>query len=169
MSEPAKTVMVAELKIERLVLADLREHERNPRKHPEKGTSEWMALARSLAHDYFDPIVHNARNGKLVSGHLRRKVLIELGFTHADCSVVDYDEPTHIARMIAANRQTGEFDIPAMKDLLMEIDTGAMEMSLAGFTVPDLEDLMTAAMPEVEGPAHSCPDCGAIHQIRASK
>ncbi len=46
----------------------------------------------------------------LVSGHFRCKVLAHLGFTHADVSVVDYDEATHLARMIAANELLGSWE-----------------------------------------------------------
>src|SRR4051794_30220498 len=94
---------VAALRIERMAVAELQPHPRNPRKHPAVDSPAWEALKKSLGHDYFDPLVVNVRNGKLVSGHLRQKVMLALGFTHADVSVVDYDEPTHVARLIAAN------------------------------------------------------------------
>src|SRR5688572_8315697 len=98
----------AQLTIERLPIGSLQPHPRNPRRHPEPGTPAWEQMKVSLDHDYFDPIVFNRRNGLLVSGHLRTKVLRESGFTEADCVVVDYEEPVHLARMIAANRGAGE-------------------------------------------------------------
>jgi len=161
---------VANLTIERRKLADLKPHERNPRRHPEPGTAAWATLKASLEHDYFDPIVVNVRNGKLVSGHLRTKVLREAGFTEADCVVVDYDEPTHIARMIAANKFSGEDNMPELKDLLLELDTGELDMDLTGFDNAELERLMTQF--HVESPEefptvdeniptdHQCPKCG---------
>ena len=106
----AETERIAELTVQRWELNQIRPHPRNPRKHPKKGTPRWEALRKSLEHDYFDPIVVNIRNGMLVSGHLRHALLLDLGYVQADVSVVDYDEPTLYARMIAANRQAGEFE-----------------------------------------------------------
>lgn len=139
---------IAVLEIRRMALAECLPHERNPRQHPEPGTPQWETLKASLAHDYFDPLCWNKRNGKLVSGHLRRKVLLAEGYTQADVSVVDYDEPTHIARMIAANKLQGLDDLPILKDLLAEIDTGALDMNLTGWNENELEGLITAAPPE---------------------
>lgn len=118
------------LTIKELPLARLRPHPRNPRVHPQPGSPEWDALKASLAHDYFDPIVWNQRNGCLVSGHLRTKVLEAEGVESVDAVVVDYDEPTHLARMIAANRQVGEFDDGALAEILADCQTPA----LAGMT-----------------------------------
>ncbi|MBU2177444.1 MAG: DNA modification methylase, partial [Gammaproteobacteria bacterium] len=118
----------AVLEIQRVKLADVKIHPRNPRIHPKPGSAEWESLKASLIHDYFDPLVLNTRNNMWVSGHLRSKVLLAEGYVHADVVVKDYDEETHYARMIAANKQIGEFDFPALKDLMEEIDTGAFDM-----------------------------------------
>lgn len=140
----------ARLKIAHMRLDELKPHPRNPRVHPVPGSPEWIALKKSLEHDYNDPLIWNQRNGFLVSGHLRTKVLMESGYESADVVVVDYDEPTHIARMIAANKPIGENDLPALKDLLLELDDSNFDMSLSGHTLPELETLMTACPPSAE-------------------
>lgn len=132
----------ASLKVETLPLASLKPHPRNPRKHPAKDSPEWKVLEASLKHDYFDPIVWNVRNGQLVSGHLRTKVLKNMGFESADVVVVDYDEPTHIARLMAANKAIGENDLPKMQELFGELKTvDGFDMAVAGFTLPEVADL----------------------------
>ena len=141
----------ASIVIKTKLLTDLKAHPRNPRVHPERGSAEWNALKKSLEQDYFDPIVWNKRNGMLVSGHLRTKVLMDSGFTHADAVIVDYDEQMHIARMISANKLQGQDDMKALKDLLEEIDDGAFDLDMTGFNCEELEDLiapMTALEPE---------------------
>jgi len=143
MAKAKPQAKAASLIIKRIALVDLIPHPRNPRRHPLPGSPEWEALKASLESDYYDPIVMNSRNGMLVSGHLRVKVLTESGFIEADCVVVDYDEEMHIARMVSANRGAGEDDLPNLKDLLQELDTGAFDMALAGFTEQALADLMT--------------------------
>jgi hypothetical protein len=110
-------------------------------------------LEASLAHDYFDPLVWNTRNGMLVSGHLRAKVLKSLGFTDADVVVVNYDEPTHLARMIAANKGVGEDDLPRMKELFSELkELDSFDLGLSGFTDGDLAGLLDSSDTSGESP-----------------
>jgi DNA modification methylase len=80
----------------------------------------------------------------LVSGHLRTKILIESGFIEADCVTVDYDEPTHTARMIAANRLVGQDDEQQVLALLKELD-GSMD--LAGYDIESFNELLAANPP----------------------
>jgi len=140
--EPAKPpAKAAALIVQRLSLVKLQPHPMNPRRHPEPGTDAWNILKKSLENDYFDPMVWNQRNGKLVSGHLRRKVLEASGYTEADCVVVDYDEPLHLARMVAANKGAGENDEVALAEILQ----GIGDIELAGFAeLPTLETELKA-------------------------
>ena len=77
------------------------------------------------------PLVWNRRNGFLVSGHFRLKVMIEMGYTHVDVSVVDVDEATHYAMMIAANRLLGEWEKELLAQLATEIDAAGLDAALA--------------------------------------
>jgi ParB-like chromosome segregation protein Spo0J len=176
-SSKASSARRAELTVETLPLAELKPHPENPRKHPDPGTPEWEALRKSLEHDYFDPIVWNRRNGMLVSGHLRVKVLTASGFDRADCVVVDYDDAMHKVRMIAANRLVGQDDAALLKDLLQELDSGAVDMDLTGYTAEAIEQLMTQVhQPEavdLESPDAAsksvvkCPKCGFSFEVTA--
>lgn len=114
-----------------MALADIKLHPRNPRKHPEPGSPIWKILERSLEHAYFEPLVWNRRNGCLVSGHFRLKVLTEMGYTHVDVSVVDLDEATHYALMIAANRLLGEWEEAILASLAKDIDEAGLDAALA--------------------------------------
>lgn len=77
------------------------------------------------------PLVWNRRNGFLVSGHFRLKVMIEMGYTHVDVSVVDVDEATHYAMMIAANRLLGEWEKELLAQLATDIDAAGLDAALA--------------------------------------
>lgn len=134
--------LVAELETELWDLADLRPHPKNPRKHPKKGSPKWEALRTSLAADYFDPMVVNRRNGMLVSGHLRRCMLEDLGFTRARVVVKDYDDQTHVARMIAANVLLGEFEETLLGELAKGLDAAGLCAGLAGLTDKELMALV---------------------------
>ena len=130
-------------------VADLAEHPKNPRKHPDRGGEAWEALKKSLAADYFDPLVVNIRNGFLVSGHLRRKVLEEMGVEEVDVVVVDYDEPQHLARMAAANRQFGEWDDEALSALAREVNEAGLGSWMAGFLEEDWSAMVDLPPDEV--------------------
>tara|TARA_A200000159_G_scaffold49508_1_gene45703 strand:- start:38 stop:817 length:780 start_codon:yes stop_codon:yes gene_type:complete len=155
-SDPKK---VMELRVRRMSLGDLHEHPRNSevRKHPEQGSADWDVLTASLTHDYFDPLVWNERNGQLVSGHLRRKVMESMGIERADVVVVDYDEPTHIARLLAANNLLGRDDKKGMKEFLTELSgTKRFDMDITGFSSESLKDKfdLSPAKKQTEGTEH---------------
>lgn len=125
------TERVAEIEICRMAVEEIRGHPRNPRKHPEPGSKLWEILKRSLERSYFEPLVWNRRNGFLVSGHLRLKVLTEMGYTHVDVTVVDLSEVEHYALMIAANRTLGEWEESVLASLAADIDEAGLDAALA--------------------------------------
>ena len=135
----------AKLSLARLELVGdkaVKPHPKNPRKHPLPDSPEWDALKRSLLNVYFDPLVVNKRNNMLVSGHLRRKVLMAEGYSLADMTVVDVTEKQHVAMMIAANRMQGEDDVDALAGLLEGMD--ADELALTGLDDDELTELLSA-------------------------
>jgi len=143
---------IASVCVERRPLSDLKPHPRNPRVHPEPGTEEWEKLSASLGDAYFDPLVWNRRNGLLVSGHLRRKIFLAEGFTHADVVVVDWEEQRHLARMIAANQSAGKDDRNELAVILEELNVAGFNLALTGLMDADLSKLLPSA-PEAEPPA----------------
>lgn len=171
---PASQDRAASLLVRRVRLAALKPHPRNPRTHPEPGSAAWTALKQSLKADYFEPLVVNsggkvpALRNVIVSGHLRVKVLLAEGYTHADAVIVDYTEQRHVEVMLRANNQTGEWDETELAKLLKDLpeadmdltgfDAGEIERLLAAITVPTEnkpidEDAMTKTECE-------CPKCG---------
>lgn len=123
---------IAALNLVRMPLADVNHpHPKNPRDIPAADSEEIRVLDASLSHDYFDPIVWNSRNGLLVSGHVRVPRLIALGFTHADVSVVDYDEATHEARLLAGNAYSGKNNDDKLDALLTSLRTSEVDPVLA--------------------------------------
>lgn len=140
---------VASLHLQRMLLSDLQDHPRNDeiRNHPKPDTDKWRELEISLGHDYYDPLVFNSRNGQLVSGHLRKKVLLHMGYTHADVVVVDYDETTHMTRMLSANRNVGDEDKDGMRTFFKEFAAlTEFDPAVAGFTHQEVR----ALIPRVE-------------------
>ena len=123
--------LIAAIELARKHVSELKRHARNPRTHPAPGSPLWEILKKSLQHAYFEPLVWNRRNGCLISGHLRLPVLIDLGFTLVDVSVVDVDEPTHLAMMVAANRHAGQWEEDMLALLAKDIDAAGIDAALA--------------------------------------
>jgi ParB-like chromosome segregation protein Spo0J len=164
-TQKPKTGLQAKLTIQRVSIAKLVPHPDNPRLHPVPDTPAWESLKRSLKNDYFDPLVWNKRNGMLVSGHLRRKILEQLGYDSADVVVVNYDEKTHVQRMIAANRSVGDDDKAALAALLSDMNN---DFDLTAMTTDEVDSLLASIRPPTGFPVvdenlpieHKCPKCG---------
>ena len=137
--------------IERKKLDDLIPHPKNPRIHPSPGDEQWETLKESLSNVYYDPLVVNKRNGMLVSGHLRRKIMQSAGCVEADVVVIDVDEPTHVALLMSANNNQGRFDNDALAPLIKELQDSSYDLKLTGFTDEQIEKLLDIGSPlEVE-------------------
>jgi hypothetical protein len=116
----------------------------NPRKDLQPGDPEYEKLKRSMQEfGYVEPIVWNKRTGNIVGGHQRYKVLLDMGMSEVDCVVVDLDETKEKALNVALNKISGDWDMPKLKDILQELDTGAFDIELTGFDMDEIEDLMT--------------------------
>ena len=115
----------------------------NPRKDLQPGDPEYEKLKRSMQEfGYVEPIVWNKRNGNIVGGHQRYKVLLDMGMREVDCVVVDLDEKKEKALNLALNKIQGDWDYEKLKDLLQELDTGELDLELTGFDMGEIEDLI---------------------------
>lgn len=106
-------------------------HPKNPRKIPAEDSDEIRTLDASLEHDYFAPLIWNKRNRMWVSGHVRAWRMRVKGYTHLDVVVVDYDEDTHLARMLAANAHSGTNDDDKLATLLTSLRESQVDPVLA--------------------------------------
>lgn len=119
--------------------------------NPRKITDEAMGrLTKSLAEfGNIQPITWNVRTGNVVGGHQRLKVYKAMGKTEVDVWAVDLDEQKEKAANIALNKLSGEFDMPMLKDILEEIDTGDLDMEITGFGMDEIALMMEDAHPEI--------------------
>ncbi len=125
-------------------LADLKPAEYNPRKALKPGDPEYQRIAASIEEfGYVDPIIINADN-TIIGGHQRRTVMLDLGYTEADCILVEMDKTREKALNIALNKITGEWDEAALKDLLIDLDKADYNVGLTGFGGDEIEKLFAA-------------------------
>jgi len=132
------------MKIEVVPISAIKPSAYNPRKDLQPGDAEYEKLKKSITEfDMVEPLVWNKRSGNLVGGHQRLKILKELDYSEVEVSVVDLPEAKEKALNLALNKISGEWDLPALKDLLEELDTGDFDMEITGFDLKEIEDLMT--------------------------
>lgn len=134
---------------DRLVpLARLKPNPRNYNKHP---AQQIELLAKNIkAVGWRHPITVSKLSGLIVAGHARYEAAQKLGLSCAPVNFQNFkDASEEMAVMIADNRlaELAEPDMPALKDMLLELDTGAMDVELTGFDEQAVEDLMTACPP----------------------
>ena len=115
----------------------------NPRKDLKPDDPDYKSLKRSME-EFGDvqPLVWNKRTGNLVSGHQRFKILKEMGEENPNVVVVDLDDTREKALNIAMNKIHGDWDIPKLKDLLVELDTGEIDLAITGFDSLELKQLV---------------------------
>ena len=132
------------LQIKKVALNEINPAKYNPRKNLQPGDPEYDKLKKSiLEFDIVEPIIMNKRGNVLVGGHQRLKILKELGYTETEVSVVDLPPEKEKALNLALNKISGEWDMPLLKDLLEELDTGELDIEITGFDMSEIEDLMT--------------------------
>lgn len=147
-------------------VVDLKPAEYNPRKIT---PAELESIAKSMA-EFGDlsGIVFNSRTGRVVGGHQRIKVLnpdwivnakaatekvdleagtvasgwIETPWGRLHYREVSWGERKEKAANIAANKHGGDWDIPRLKEMLVELDDGAFDLRLTGFSDRELQSLI---------------------------
>ena len=133
------------LELRRIPIADVNPAPYNPRVDLKPGDEDYDLLAKGI--DEFglvEPLVFNDFNQRLISGHQRLKILAARGDTEVDVSVVNIpEEGREKALNIALNRIGGDWNRSALKDLLEELDCGAFDLDLTGFTDDALKELMS--------------------------
>lgn len=171
-----------------ITLQDLAGHPQNPRKITDK---KLQMLKDSLA-EFGDlsGFVYNVRTKRLCGGHQRKRALphdaqivikqefdpptsrgtVAVGHVFHDGEqfayrAVNWDEKKEKAANIAANKHGGDFDLPLLKDWILELDQDNFNLDLTGFEKDELEKLFTWDEPEPEkGPGapkeKECPECG---------
>jgi len=140
--------------------------ELSPAKYnPRKISSDALGrLTKSLSElGNLQPITWNAKTGNIVGGHQRLKCYQALQKEEVEVWAVWLDEAQEKAANIALNKLSGEFDLPALKDILEEIDTGEIDLDVTGFAMEELAELMEQTKPDeketIEG-GEKCEACG---------
>ncbi len=133
--------------IEKKNTADLLPADYNPRKDLKPGDPEYEKLKRSLEQfGYVEPVIWNKATGRVVGGHQRLKVLIDMGITEVECVVVDLPEDKEKALNIALNKISGDWDKDKLAVLIADLQGTAFDVSLTGFDAAEIDDLFKGTL-----------------------
>lgn len=144
--------MNSTLEIREKPLSELRPAPYNPRQRLEPGDSAYDKLATSLREfGLVEPLIWNETTGHVVGGHLRLRILHEMGVTAVPVSVVHLDPIREKALNVVLNNREaqGRFDSDKLAELLHELKD-APALVLTGFDRRDLPALHLAPRAEIE-------------------
>ena len=130
-------MIIEKMKTEKLLPADY-----NPRKDLKPGDAEYEKLKRSIEQfGYVEPVIWNKTTGRVVGGHQRLKVLIDMGINDVDCVIVEMDENKEKALNVALNKISGEWDKDKLALLITDLQAEDFDVSLTGFDAAEIYDL----------------------------
>ena len=125
------------MNFESINIEKLKPAEYNPRLDLKPGDKEFEKIRKSIQEfGYVDPVIIN-KDGTIVGGHQRYKVLKEMGYTEIQCIVIDVDKDKEKALNIALNKISGDWDKTKLKDLLTELQ-GIGLAEITGFDIAEL-------------------------------
>ena len=134
--------MIAAIPLERWKLKDLKPAEYNPRIDLTPEDKDYQDIVNSIGHfSYVDPIIVN-RDGTVIGGHQRLKVLLALGYTEADVVALDLDKNDEKALNIALNKIAGDWEPGKLQNVLKELDLGDFDITLTGFSRQEFDELV---------------------------
>ena len=112
--------------------------EYNPR---QMGDKQRLALEQSLDEfGFVQPIVVNERTGLVVGGHQRLQAALALDHKEVPVVYVDLTEEREKALNVALNKISGDWDYPALIDVLTELEP-QREFDLTGFDIDEFQAL----------------------------
>jgi len=145
--------------IEWVTLDRLKVWPANPRVGVEEAAEK---LAKLIAgHGFVNPIIATP-DGTIRAGHTRLAAAKKLGMEKVPVIFCDLDEPELYAISDNKSGEFSEWDFPALKDILIDLDVGDLDMTYSGFDLPELERLVPSVpnpdadeVPEVQEKAIS--------------
>lgn len=114
----------------------------NPRKDLKPEDEEFQKIVRSIeTFGYVDPIIIN-KDGTIIGGHQRYKVLKYLKYTEIQCVVLDISKEQEKLLNIALNKISGDWDKDKLEELLAELQNEDLDLSVTGFDFDEIDDIL---------------------------
>ena len=130
------------MEIVKMKLSELNPAAYNPRKALKPGDPAYEKLKASiLSFGNVEPIVWNRSTGNVIGGHQRLRVLLDLGVTESEVSVVELSEVDERRLNIALNKITGEWDDEKLTSLLADLTADGVDVYPTGFDEQELSSM----------------------------
>jgi DNA modification methylase len=130
-----------QLAVRRVPIASLVPDPANARKHGEQNLDAIVASLRRFGQA--EPLVVQAKTGRVIAGHGRLLAMRQLGWTECDVVELEIDDLKATALGIALNRtaELAEWDEPVLAKILGELKS-LDEVTGIGFSIPEINDLI---------------------------
>ena len=143
-------------------IEEMVEHPKNPNRH---SPSQIMLLAKIIGgQGWRAPIVVSKLSGYIVAGHARLNAAQLLELPNVPVNLQEFkSEADEISHLIADNRiaELATMNQSGLKELLIELDAGNVDMDFTGYTTQALSELMEELDgPDPDKPKIICPHCG---------
>lgn len=126
-------------------IKDLKPNPKNPNKHPQQQLEMLGKVIRG--NGWRNPITVSNRSGYIVKGHGRLLAAQLEEFTEVPVEYQNYEsDEAELADLTADNRiaELAEMDNKMLADIFSDIDTGAIDFELSGYTEEEYQDLASA-------------------------
>lgn len=123
----------------------LRPNPKNPNKHPQDQIEKLGKIIRG--NGWRNPITVSTRSGYIVKGHGRLLAAQLEEFTEVPVEYQNYEsDEAELADLTADNRiaELAEMDSKMLADIFADIDTGAIDFELSGYSEEEYKDIATA-------------------------
>ncbi len=130
------------MEILKLKISDLKQHPKNPRKHPKELLER---LKRSIEEYGFTNPVLVSKDNKILAGHARCKAAKELGISEVPVIRLDFEGAKADAYVIIDNKlnELSEWDIPLLESLIKDIEKSDFDVTLTGFDLTEIDELFS--------------------------
>lgn len=153
--------MTTAVRVRKMRLAELVENPENPRRISRRRLDELKAALES------SPEMLDARplialpDGRVIGGNMRLRAAAELGWERIPTVVVDLDEQTARMWALRDNAAYGEWEEPALAEMLANLDLAGQDLSLTGFSSTELDRLLRSVQAEPSVDPDAVPEVPA--------
>lgn len=138
--------MKPEIQFKIMKLAEIRLEPGNPRKMSEEKRDRLRRSIRELG--FKDPVTVD-QDLILIDGYHRLNIAWELGLGEVPAVIVNIEESKRRILGLALNSIKGEWNIDVLKETLVQLEEGGLDVSLAGLDEDVLKSLEAAAIEEI--------------------
>jgi ParB-like chromosome segregation protein Spo0J len=114
----------------------------NPRKDLKPGEPEYESLKRSIQRFGHVQLIVANKDGTVVGGYQTLKILKDIGHEKAKCVILDLDKNDEVALNLALNKITGEWNEPALGEILKYMDENGYDTDITGFNKNEIGELL---------------------------